>query len=134
MPLLLPLTSRSKFMMRNSGFTLLEMLIAVAIVAIVSAVALPVYNGYIATSREGVLVTNISTMELFQEDFRLRNGGYLTSAPDIATIEINIGWEPQSDDGTDYAITDPADGNYNVTATGPDGTVVCLSLPVRVRC
>ena len=118
----------------SSGFTLIELMIAVAILAVIASVALPAYQDYIATSREGVLVTNISTMEMFQEDFRLRNGGYLTSAADNAAIEAGIGWAPQSDDGTTYVITDAGGGSYDVTATAPDGTALCLRMPAKDRC
>ena len=77
---------------RARGFTLIELMIAVAIIAIIAAVALPAYTGYIATSREGVLVSNISTIEIFQEDFNLRNGAYLLVAANIAAITAGIGW------------------------------------------
>jgi len=117
-----------------TGFTLIELMIAVAILAIIAAVALPAYRDYIDTSRQGVLVTNISTMEMFQEDFRLRNGGYFTSAANTAAIEAGIGWAPQSDDGTTYVITDPGGGSYDVTATAVNGTAVCLRLPAKDRC
>ncbi len=119
---------------RNKGFTLVELMIAVAIVSILAAVALPLYNNYIDTSREGVLVNNLSTMEVFQEDFRLRNGNYLLVAADAAAIEAAIGWTPQSNNGTTYSIADGGGGSYEVTATGPQGTVVCISFPAKTRC
>lgn len=119
---------------RTKGFTLVELMIAVAIVSILAAVAMPLYNNYIDTSREGVLVNNISTLEVFQEDFRLRNGNYLLVAADAAAIEAAIGWTPQSNNGTTYAIADGGGGTYEVTATGPQGTVVCISFPDKTRC
>ena len=119
---------------RTKGFTLVELMIAVAIVSILAAVALPLYNNYIDTSREGVLVNNISTLEVFQEDFRLRNGNYLLVAADAAAIEAAIGWTPQSNNGTTYSIADGGGGTYEVTATGPQGTVVCISFPDKTRC
>jgi type IV pilus assembly protein PilE len=119
----------------NRGFSLIELMIAVAIIAIIAAVALPMYNGYVATSREAVLVTNISSIEIFQEDRRLRTGAYLTNAANAAAIEAAIDWVPEGDaPGTTYSIAPGAGGTYQVTATAPDGTVVCLRLPDGVRC
>ncbi|MEZ5558818.1 MAG: prepilin-type N-terminal cleavage/methylation domain-containing protein [Pseudomonadales bacterium] len=116
------------------GFTLIELMIAVAIIAIISAVALPLYSNYIQTSREGVLVTNIATMEIFQEDFRLRTGSYLLAAANTAAIEAAIGWTPQDGAGFTYSIADGGGGSYEVTATDPSGTSVCMRYPQKVRC
>jgi len=116
------------------GFTLVELMIAVAIVAILAAVALPLYNGYIATSQEGVLVNNISTIQVFQEDFRLRTGAYLDDAANVAAIEAAIGWEPQDDGTTTYEIDAGPGGSYEVTATDASGVSVCMRYPEGIRC
>jgi type IV pilus assembly protein PilE len=116
------------------GFTLIELMIAVAIIAIIAAVALPLYSGYIQTSREAVLANNIATMEIFQEDFRLRTGAYLTTAADVAAIEAAIGWRPQDQGGITYSIAAGPAGSYEVTAVDIVGTTVCLRLPPRERC
>lgn len=115
------------------GFTLIELMIAVTILAILSAVAIPMYNDYIRTSREGVLINNIATIEVFQEDFRLRNGNYFAPAADAAAIEAGIGWDPRDDGDVDYSIAD-AGASYRVTATDSTGISVCLELPEKVRC
>ena len=116
------------------GFTLIELMIAVAIIAIIAAVALPLYSGYIATSREGVLVNNIGTIEIFQEDRRLRQGAYMLVAANVAAITADIGWAPQVDDGTTYAIADGGGGSYDVTATDATGAAVCMRFPEKNRC
>ncbi len=127
--------TRTGIASRDRGFSLLELMITVAIIAIISAVAIPLYTGYMATSRDAVLVNNIRTIEVFQEDQRLRTGAYLTNAANAAAIEAAIDWVPEGDEpGTTYSIAPGAGGTYQVTATAPDGTVVCLRLPDGVRC
>jgi type IV pilus assembly protein PilA len=118
----------------NRGFTLIEMMIAIAVIAIISAIALPFYNDYIETGEEGVLVNNISTIEIFQEDFRLRNGTYAVGLADIAAITAAIGWSPRANDGVTYAIADSDGSFYEVTATNPAGNSVCIQFPARDRC
>jgi type IV pilus assembly protein PilE len=120
---------------KQSGFTLAELLIVVAIMAIIAAVALPAYQGYLQTSREGVLVNNIATIEVFQEDFRLRNGAYQAGEWDGGADAglLALGWRPQDDDGTVYTIT-VAGNTYSVTATDSTGTTVCRVFPARTPC
>jgi type IV pilus assembly protein PilE len=120
--------------MNNRGFTLIELMIAVAIIAILASIALPLYNNYVQTSREGVLVHNISTIEVFQEDFRLRTGSYLTVAADAAAIETAIGWQQRDDGNITYSIAPGTGGTYQVTATDASGTSVCMRMPAKVRC
>ena len=117
------------------GFSLVELMVVVAVIALISAIALPMYNEYIATAREAQLVNNISTIEVFQEDFRMRTGNYLTVAANEAAIDAAIDWEADGDDpGTTYSIAAGPGGSYQVTATAVDGTSVCLQLPDGVRC
>ena len=119
---------------RTHGFTMIEMLIVITIISIIGLIAMPVYNNYIATSREGVLVTNITTIEIFQEDFRLRNGAYAVDLANIAAITAAIGWDPQAADGTTYVIADGDGTTYSVTGTDIEGRAICIAFPARTRC
>jgi len=118
----------------RKGFTLIELMITVAIIAILAAVSLPLYRNYIQTSQTGVLVNNIASIEVFQEDFRLRTGAFLTTAASAAAINTAIGWQPQSNDGTTYSIAAGPGTSYEVTATSPTGIVVCRRFPDKVEC
>jgi type IV pilus assembly protein PilE len=122
---------------KQLGYTLIEMMVAVGLLAVLSAIAIPVYNEYISTSRIGALVNNIATIEVFEEDFRLRNGTYqqgvFNGTPDADLILL--GWRPQENDGTVYTIdTATVPGSYQVTAVDRAGTTVCRQLPEKIAC
>lgn len=123
----------NKVTSRQSGFTLIELMIAVAIIAILAGVGLPLYSGYIENSRESRLYNDISTIEVFQEAVLLRTGSYATGLADVAAITAATDWDPRTDDGTTYSVA--ADGTgYTVTATDNTGRAVCLRFPAKTRC
>jgi prepilin-type N-terminal cleavage/methylation domain-containing protein len=91
------------------GFTLIELLIAVAILAIVAAIGIPAYNGYIATARVGAAQENADSLRVFLEDYYLDNGTYKAggaSSFNKAQLQTNFGWSPDGDHGEyTYAVT-----------------------------
>jgi type IV pilus assembly protein PilE len=115
------------------GFTLVELMIVVTILAILLVFAIPGYQGYVRDSEEGVMVSNIHSLEMFQEDLMLRTGAYATGLANLAAITAATGWDPRSNDGILYAVAANGAG-YDVTATHPDGWTVCINFPSKNRC
>ena len=124
--------------MQHQGFTLVEVMITVAILATVAAIGIPIYSNYIETAQTGALVNNIATMEVFEEDVMLRTGAYVGGTFDVAggdtSLATNLGWQPQVDDGTVYVVDATAVTTYQVTATDDQGTTVCRIMPARTVC
>jgi len=119
---------------RSAGFTLMEMLVSVAIMAVLLGFAVPAYQRYVTTAQEGVLRNNIQSMHIFQEDYFLRTGRYANNLADLAAIEAAIGWRPRNQDGITYAVASGGGAFYDVTAVDPDGLTLCVRLPQRVDC
>jgi prepilin-type N-terminal cleavage/methylation domain-containing protein len=52
----------------QAGLTLIEIMIAVAILAIISAIAIPVYQGYLTEARYGTAMKDIRQVQLILDD------------------------------------------------------------------
>jgi len=117
----------------TQGFTLIELLVALTILTVLSAFALPAYNDYIDTSEEAALTASMATIEVFQEDFRLRTGVYADNLANKADIRDAIDWDPR--DTNEYALADTdATTTYRLTVTGSSGVTICMDFPAKVRC
>lgn len=122
---------------RADGFTLIELMIVVAIIALISAIALPLYSGYVETSQEGVLMNNISSIEVFQEDARLRTGAYVAGSYDVAGGDTSLSdpplnWDPRDEEVVYDVVL--VGNSYRITATHPAGVTMCRQYPEGIPC
>ncbi|MGI9326190.1 MAG: type IV pilin protein [Pseudomonadales bacterium] len=119
---------------RQQGFTLMELMVAMAIIAILGAITVPLYRDYIETSQEGVLIKNMSTIEVFQEDFRMRNGAYAVNMADKAAITAATGWTPRDSAEYTYSIANSDGTFYRLTGIDGEGNTVCVEFPSKTPC
>ena len=70
----------------HSGFTLVELLIALIIVGIIAAMATVNYVAAQKRAREASLKTNMHTFQLAAEDFGLRSPSYAATADSVAAL------------------------------------------------
>lgn len=63
---------------RNRGFTLIEMMIVVVIVAILAAIAYPAYTNAITKARRSDGVDALLNIQALQEKYRANNPSYGT--------------------------------------------------------
>jgi prepilin-type N-terminal cleavage/methylation domain-containing protein len=125
----------------KNGFTLVELMIAIAIAAILGSLAMTAYNGYVSSSRESALLQTLQSVKLVQEDRRLRLGEYVEGAYDPTNPSVSgglastLGWNP-SDPNPEISFVAEcqADGTapecargsgIKVTATHAQGESMC---------
>jgi prepilin-type N-terminal cleavage/methylation domain-containing protein len=58
----------------DDGFSLVELMIAVAVIAILAAIAIPLYQNYIATSKQSSARTIMEQFPILLETYRAENG------------------------------------------------------------
>jgi len=66
-----------RFAANERGFTLMELLIAVAIVVILAGVGIPVYLKFQSSAKAAEASTNLNGIKMAEENYRLANGSYL---------------------------------------------------------
>ena len=119
----------------NKGFTLAELLIVVAIIAVLVAIAIPVFTNQLEKSREATDVANVRSayaevMTQYLEDgsaasmtvaARQKVTGWQTSPQPVIVTQIN---------GTESSITFDAKttGDYTVGISVTDAGVVTVSI------
>ena len=107
------------------GFTLIEVMITVAIVAILAAVALPSYNDYIRRGQLPEAFAGMSDLRVKMEQYYQDNRQYGTSGgncADVATPTWAAGTPTLTYSGAQFfaftcAVTNGGQG-YTITATG----------------
>lgn len=116
--------------MKNySGFTLIELLVTVAILAIVSSIAIPAYNGYIKSARMVEAKNNIAALVLAEEEFFLENNNYFTgnNAGELNTNSAGL-WTVRGSDGTvnfSYIVSSANTATtFSIEATGTGAAVI----------
>ena len=83
----------------KKGFTLVELLIVVLIIGILSAVAVPMYQGAVDKSRWSTLLTSAKALQTAQEAAHMETGSY---AYDLNDLSIGLAGEVV--DGNKYQL------------------------------
>lgn len=92
---------------RRAGFTLIELMVVLAILAIIMMIAVPAYNDQVRRANRSEAIARINDLVLAQERWRSENPAYATDAelttPDLTKYAV--------------AVSNPTATNFVIEAT-----------------
>ena len=114
-------------MNKQRGFTLIELMIVVAIIGILASIAYPNYRDYVVRSENALAQATIAEISVSLERYYINNNSY-------ADADSKMSYPKKAPfDGGDFThnilVTPEHDGaGYTITATRIDDTAVVFSI------
>ena len=101
-------------MTRETGFTLIELMVTIAIVAILAAFAIPMFSEQMAKGRRSDAISTLTQLQLDQERWRANHAAYATmdeltgsatATTSFNNAKSNYTYSVSAASGTDVLIT-----------------------------
>lgn len=102
------------------GFTLIELMIVVVIIAILAAIALPAYGDHVKRSRARAASADLVALSLNFANAYQRTLSYPATDDEVAAAKT--GWAPTQSQFFSYTNEDVTASTYTLKATGKTGT------------
>lgn len=111
---------------KYQGFTLIELMIVIAIIGLLAAVAIPAYNGYMESGRIAECSNEVAAIKLAQKQYFLENNRYFPgSGTTTGTADTS---------GSDYTAIENASGGYFRSTYRDHGAIGGAMYNAHVNC
>ena len=123
-------TERAARRQRQSGFSLIELLIVVAIILIILAVAVPQYNKAIMHGRETAAVEQIKTIQTAQTQYMSQFGRFATTLAELGPAAAGAPEGPSAAGLIPQSLASGSNSGYNFTLAPQPGGFMVTAVPV----
>jgi len=107
---------------KSTGFTLIELMVTVAILGILASIAIPAYNGYINTAKMTEAENSLAALRLAEEEYFLENNTYFggTDTNTLASNSTGLWSATKGSNGTVnfVYVASSSSSTWSATATG----------------
>ena len=104
---------------RRPGFTLVELMVVIVIVALLAAIAVPLYMNYVQDSRRSEAAGGLAAVATAQQTYYQRYGSY---ADALANLNVDLTDVLANWDVADPALIAGPPPGFSCAATGKAGT------------
>ena len=115
---------------RQQGFTLIELMIVVVVVAILAALAFPQYRDYVLRSNRAVAKSALTQIADRQEQFYVSNKSYAADLADLGYAVDGSGWM-YIDRRGNFSAADGGNAIYRITQWDESASTFRLEADVR---
>jgi type IV pilus assembly protein PilA len=115
---------------RDAGFSLIELLIVVAIILIILAIALPQVNKIQMNAREMAAVAQIRTLLTAQTQYMSQFGRYATTLAELGPASGGASEGPSAAGLIPQSLATGTNSGYNFTLAGSAGGYALVAVPV----